>query len=132
MNQLRSEEDMAEMLAGRDAILFMFVDWSEYARRGREVFEEAETKVTAKSSNASASWWIADISSINSPLSSTLHRWLTSQEQRGKVRMFPSIGMGNGSVLWVKNGEVVGFEPNARLKGPEKLVDLTEEILAES
>jgi hypothetical protein len=135
MKPLTREEDMAEMLAGKSAVLFMFVfmfvDWSEYARRGREVFEAAETKCTAKSSNGSASWWIAGISSTNSPLSSVLHRWLTSEEQRGRVRIFPNVAMGNGSVLWVKNGKVVGFEPNARLRGLEQLVDRTEEILAE-
>jgi hypothetical protein len=132
MKPLRREEDMAEMLAGKAAVLFIFVDWSEYASRGREVFEEAEARRTAKSSNGSASWWIADVSSTDSPLSSALRRWLTSQELRGTLRMFPNIAMGNGSVLWMKNGDVVGFNPSAERLGLDALVRRTEEMLADS
>jgi len=132
MKPLRREEEMAEILTGMNAVIFMFVDWSEYARRGRAVFEGAEAKCTAGSSNGSASWWIADISSTDSPLSAVLHRWLTAQEQRGKVRMFPNIGMGNGAVLWVKNGEVIGFHASAERLGLDALVHCTEEILADS
>jgi len=132
MNQIRSEEYLARMLSGKGAALFVFVDWSEYARRGLVAFKEAEAKLTEKSTDGSISLWLADISSTDSPLSSALHRWLTSQEQRGAVHMFPSIAVGNGSVVWMKSGEVVGFHAIAERLGADGLAHRTEEMLADS
>ena len=132
MRVLKSELDLAEMLGAENAALFVFVDWSEYARCGKESFEEAEAKLAATSSNSSISWWIVDISSDNAPPSPALHRWLKAQEQKGTVRVFPNIAMGNGSVVWMKSGETVRFEPNALRSGSGGLVHRTVEILAES
>jgi hypothetical protein len=89
MRSLKSELDLAEMLAAENAALFVFVNWSEYARCGKEIFEEAEAKLAATSSNSSISWWIVDISSDHASPSPALHRWLKAQEQKGKVRVFP-------------------------------------------
>ena len=120
------------MLADKNASLFVFVDWSEYARRGKDLFQEIETRLTAKSSDEPVSWWIADISSIEAPAGPVLHRWLTLQEQSGRARLFPGVATGNGSVLWIKKGEVVGFELSAQRAGLEALVHRTEEMLASS
>lgn len=132
MRDLKSELDLAEMLGAENAALFVFVDWSEYARCGKEIFEEAEAKLATTSSNCSISWWIVDISSDHAPPSPALHQWLRAEEQKGKVRVFPNIAMGNGSVVWMKNGKVVRFEPNALRSGPGGLVHSTVQILAES
>jgi hypothetical protein len=132
MRNLKSELDLAEMLGAENAALFVFVDWSEYARCGKEIFEEAEAKVAAMSSNRSISWWIVDMSSVHAPPGQALHRWLKAEEQKGKVRVFPNIAMGNGSVSWMKNGTVVRFEPKALRSGSGGLVHRTVEILAES
>jgi hypothetical protein len=120
------------MLTAETAALFLFVDWSEYARCGREIFEEAEVELTATSSNRSVSWWIVDVSTADAPPNPALHGWLRTQEQTGNVRVFPNIAMGNGSVVWTKGGKVVRFEPSALRSGPAGLVHRTLEILAES
>jgi hypothetical protein len=132
MRNLKSELDFAEMLSAENAALFVFVNWSEYARCGKEIFEEAEAKLVATSSNSSISWWIADMSSVHAPPGQALNQWLKAEEQKGKVHVFPNIAMGNGSVVWVKSGEVVRFEPNALRSGSGGLVHRTVEILAES
>ncbi len=132
MNQVTGENDLAEMLARGSAALFIFVEWSAYARRGREVFKQAAAKLGAKSPNDPVSWWIADISSIDVAVGPALHQWLTLQEQSGTVRLFPGVAMGNGSVLWIEKGEAVGFELNAQRAGLEALVHCTEEMLADS
>ena len=120
------------MLSAETAALFLFVDWSEYARCGREIFEEAEAKVAATSSNSSVSWWVVDISTADAPPNPALHGWLKTQEETGKLRVFPSIAMGNGSVVWMKGGKLVRFEPSAVHSGPVGLVYRTLEILGES
>jgi hypothetical protein len=130
MKQLESEQDVAEMLSEENAALFVFVDWSAYAYRGSEIFKAVEAKLTAKSFDKPVSWWILDLSSIHSPLALVMHRWLTSQEQRNEMHMFPNIATGSGSVLWIKNGEIVGFEANAQHTGQDTLVHRTEEVFS--
>jgi len=132
MNQLRDENDVAEMLARESAVLFVFVDWSEYAQRGKHIFRDAEAKFATKPTDQQVSWWIVDISSIDVPVGPVLQRWLTLQEQRGKARLFPGVATGNGSVLWVKRGELVGFDLSAQRAGLEALVHRAEEMLADS
>ena len=129
MNQLRSEEDLATMLSGKRAALFVSVDWSEYARRGLEVFKEVEDS-TAKS--GAIAWWLADISSSDSSVSVAVHRWLKSQEQQGTVRVFPGVALGNGAVIWINSGNIVEFEPSAERSGVEALIQHAEEVLAAS
>jgi hypothetical protein len=131
MRQLKSELELAEMLSAENAGLFVFVDWSEYARCGKEIFEQAEAKIAAASSNNSIPCWFVDISSVDTPPNPALHRWLKAQDQKGRVRVFPTIAMGNDSVVWMKRGEVVRFEPSAERSGTEGLVQRTSAMLAE-
>ena len=134
MRQLKSERELAEMLSEENAALFLFVDWSEYARCGKGVFEETEAKLSALS-NSPVSCWFVDISSIDASPNPALHQRLKAQEQqeqKGKLRVFPSIAMGNGSVVWMRRGEVVLFEPSAVRSGASGLVRQTAGMLAES
>lgn len=130
MKWLTREEDFSEMMAAEMAILFVFVDWSEYARRGKDLFEKAES-LTADVPLTNISWWIVDASSVASPLSSTVHRWLVAQNSRGRVPLFPNVGMGNGSVVWSQRGDVIGFEPSARRSSPESLIRTTQRLFGE-
>lgn len=132
MRQLKSDLELAEMLGAENTALFVFVDWSEYARCGKKIFEEVEAKLAAASSNSPISCWFADISSVDAAPNPALHQWLKAQEQKGKVRVFPNIAMGTGSVVWMKRGEVVRFEPSAVRVGSAGLVQRTAEILAGS
>jgi hypothetical protein len=130
MKQLENEQDVAKMLSESNAALFLSVDWSDYARRGRDVFKEVEAKFAARSFDRPVSWWIVDISSIDAPVAPVIHRWLTLQQQRTEIRMFPNIAMGSGSVLWIKNGDIVGFEANAQLLGRDALANHTEKVFS--
>ena len=132
MRELKSENEFAEMLAQNNAALFVFVDWSEYAKRGLVVFKEAEADFISTTSNSAFSWWSVDISSGDSPPNPALHGWLTSQQQEGKVRVFPNIAVGAGSVVWLKQGEIIGFDMNAERLGQEALVRRAHEIVATS
>jgi hypothetical protein len=128
MKQLLKERDVAEMLSEENVTLFVFVNWSEYARRGSEVFKSVEAKLAAGPLNRPISWWIFDLSSSCSPAALLMHRWLMSQEQRAKIHMFPNIATGNGPVLWIKNGEIVGFEANAQYSGQDVIMHRAEEV----
>jgi hypothetical protein len=122
---LRDRNDVIEMLASVNAVLFLFVNWSDYARRGRFVFEQAEAGFASQPLNASVSWWIADVSTIELPISGIIHQWLTERERVGKVRMFPIVATGNGSAVWMRSGEIVDFAPNALRLESEGMVKRT-------
>jgi hypothetical protein len=94
MRQLRSDRDLREMLAETSAVLFVFVNWSEYADRGQSVCKEAESKLATMCSKGSLSWWIVDVSSIDSPPNPALYTWLKDQDTTGAVRVFPGRRVG--------------------------------------
>ena len=130
MKPIRNSDDMAEMLAADNTALFVWVNWSTYARHGSEIYRAA-AKLAAERSRKSISWFVADLSSpAAAPINTALHGWLRSQEKKGNVGMFPNIDMGNGSVVWIKNGEVVGFEASAVRSGAEGLLNRIDEVLA--
>jgi hypothetical protein len=130
MKPIRNSDDMAEMLAAENTALFVWVNWSTYARHGSKIYRGA-AKLAADRSRKPISWFIADLSSpAAAPVNPALHRWLESQEKEGNIRMFPNIDMGNGSVVWIKNGEVVGFEASVVRSGAEGLLNRIDEVLA--
>jgi hypothetical protein len=130
MKPIRTSDDFAEMLTADKTALFVWVNWSTYARHGSEIYRGA-AKLAAERLQTSISWFVADLSSpAAAPVNPALHCWLESLDKKGNVSMFPSIGMGNGSVVWIKNGEVVGFEACAVRAGAEGLLNRINEVLA--
>jgi hypothetical protein len=130
MKPIRTSNDLAEMLAADKTALFVWVNWSTYARHGSEIYRGA-AKLAAERLQESISWFVADLSSpAAAPVNPALNRWLESQDKKGNVSMFPNIHMGDGSVVWIKNGEVVGFEASAVRSGTKGLLSRIEEVLA--
>jgi hypothetical protein len=130
MKPIRDSDDMAELLAADNTALFVWVNWSTYARHGSEIYRAA-AKLAAERSRKSISWFVADLSSsAAAPVNPVLHGWLKAQERKGNVGMFPNIDMGNGSVVWIENGEVVGFEASAVRLGAQGLLNRIDEVLA--
>jgi hypothetical protein len=129
MRQLQNGKNMADMLGAESAVLFVFVDWSEYARRGAELIERAEVQFMERLLGRSVSWWIGDFSSIESPIAPVVHHWLTEQEQRRALHLFPSIATGDGSVVWMNRGEIVSFAASAVRLGIEGVLQRTEELM---
>jgi hypothetical protein len=122
MRQLRNEEDVAEMLAAEAAVLFIFVDWSEYARRGAEVFNTAEMQFHGESQGPILSWWMGDFSSIDSPFARAVHHWLRKQDEKQALHLFPNVATGNGSIIWMIRGEIVNFAASAVRLGIESVL----------
>ena len=105
MRSLLREDELAVMLGDVRAVLYLFVDWSTYAVEGRRFFEELESDC---SNNLSASFWFANVSSLEAP-AAFIDDWLKSQEHS----IFLSAACGNGPILWLNHGGVIDFVHSA-------------------
>jgi hypothetical protein len=47
MRSINSQDDFAQLLQCDEAVLYIYVDWSVYAREGLQIVEEAERFLTA-------------------------------------------------------------------------------------
>lgn len=122
MKRLEQSRDLKEMLAAENAAVFVWVHWSTYARHGCNIFRRAHSDFTQNAQNNPVSAFVTDLSFPGAtPIADSLHEWLKLQDTEAGLRMFPSIDMGNGSVVWIKRGRVAGFEPAACRLGLEKL-----------
>lgn len=129
LKQLESEKDAVEMLACETAVLFIFVSWSDEARRGRELVNEAEAQFAKGSLSRSVSWSIGDISYIESPIAPVLRQWLTEQEKRTEFNLFPKIACGYGSVVWMTRGAIVNFAHSAMRLELEGTLERTQNLV---
>ena len=110
MKRLEHSRDMAEMLTAERAALFVWVDWSTYARHGCEIFRRAQSDI-GNDSTRRVNAFVADLSFPGAtPIADSLHQWLKVQDEEAGHCMFPSIDLANGSVVWIKKGRVTGFE----------------------
>jgi len=116
-----SEEDFALTLAEQHSVIYFFVDWSVYAVQGRRMLEELELLC---SPDLKGSFWIADISSIESP-AAFLGEWLKHQE-RSDLKIFNLVASGSGSVVWLNRGAVVDFAQSATHHNVQDLRKRTE------
>ena len=128
MRWLRDERDWGDLLGTPNAILFIFVEWSTYAARGLEIFEEGERMATQNLSCGDLTWWAGDFSSIPSKLDIVVE-WLRDEQTRGGVVMFPAIGSGNGSVVWIHRGKVVNFAMSTSQLGADGLLHISQSKL---
>ena len=108
MRSILSEEDFALTLAEQHSVIYFFVDWSVYAVQGRRMLEELELLC---SHDLKGSFWIADVSDIESP-TAFLGEWLKYSE-RPDLRIFNPVASGSGSVVWLNRGAVVDFAQSA-------------------
>jgi hypothetical protein len=113
MKQLLNELAVSEMLAAKHAVLFFWVDWSNYAKRGTKLVEAAEAQFASECLAESVSWWTGDFSSTDSPIDRVIHRWLIEQDQKGTIQLFPNIAMGSGSIIWISSGDILSFAASA-------------------
>ena len=123
MNGVRSilsEEDFALTLAEQHSVIYFFVDWSVYAVQGRRMLEELELLCP----DLKGSFWIADISCIESP-AAFLGEWLKHQE-RSDLKIFNLVASGSGSVVWLNRGAVVDFAQSATHHNVQDLRKRTE------
>src|SRR4030095_12519482 len=115
MEQILNRNDLERLLKSERAVLYIYVDWSSYAAKtGLRVVEEAEQLFT-RNPDLRVFFWLADISELNSP-GAFIWDWLRQQESE-TMRMFPAIGTGNGSLVWLRRGQAIGFALSASLLG---------------
>ncbi len=88
------EEDFALILAQEHSVIYFFVNWSVYAFQGRRMLEELELLC---SPDFNGSFWVADVSDIESP-AAFLGEWLKEHE-RPDLKMFNVVAAGSGSVV---------------------------------
>lgn len=122
MRSISSEEELAFMLSQEHSTICFFVDWSIYAVKGRQMFEELEATC---SRDLDASFWVADVSDVDAP-AAFLEGWLKKQD-RPDIKMFNPVMCGNGSIAWLKRGVVVDFVQSATHHNLERLCDRTKE-----
>ena len=129
MKHITSADDMNAMLAAESAALFVWVNWSMHAQHGSEIFRAVRSRFTDGAAATSISWFVADLSEPGAtPVASSLHNWLESQDKEGSIGLFPSVDLGNGSTVLVKNGTIVGFEPCALQAGADGLARRLETV----
>jgi len=124
MRTVNNPNDFTQLLQCDGAILFIYVDWSAYAREGLQIVEEAEMSLNDGHPAGKPTFWLADVSDAGSP-GYFIGEWLKQQNDRG-IRMFPLIALGNGSMVWIKNGEVVDFAMSALHLTPQPIIWKTE------
>jgi hypothetical protein len=118
------------MLEEPHVMLYIFVDWSIYAAKiGLNIVEEVEAHFTATANESRVSFWLADVSDSNSPAFFTAD-WLRQEQERTELRLFPAIGIGNGSVVWINHGSVVDFALSASHLKRSGVIEKTESLFS--
>jgi hypothetical protein len=127
MEPILNRNDFERVLKTERAVIYVYVDWSSYAAQtGLRITEEAERHFQ-RTSNPEVSFWLANVSDLDSPAAFIVD-WLRRQESE-KMRMFPAIGTGNGSLVWLRNGRAIGFALSASHLGVDGVTAKTKEIL---
>jgi len=118
------------MLEEPHVMLYIFVDWSTYAAKiGLNIVEGVEAHFTATANGSRVSFWLADVSDSNSPAFFTAD-WLRQEQERTELRLFPAIGIGNGSVVWINHGSVVDFALSASHLKRSGVIEKTESLFS--
>jgi hypothetical protein len=118
---LQEESPSTSLIEEPKIVLYVFVEWSDYAHLGGEIVEQAEQRWATRHPHIPVSWWAGDFSS------DPWMNWMTEQERCEGIRMFPLAGTGNGSLLWVQHGAVVAFTLSASHLGVGGVLERTEE-----
>jgi hypothetical protein len=98
MRPIVSKDDLAAALSADQTVIYFFVEWSEYAVRGRQRFADLELSFGRDSGIL---FCLADVSSIEAS-GAFVADWLESQD----VSLFTSACAGNGPTVWLKRGVI--------------------------
>lgn len=129
MDWIRDEVTWANLLESTAAVLFMFVDWSVYATRGVELFEIAEEMCIEQRFPEPLLFRACDASTIDSCPHATID-WVRKEDARGKVRLLPVVGVGNGSIVWIHRGHAVAVEMSMLQLGVSGFFEKSRQVLA--
>ena len=113
MQRILSKEDLSVMLLQEHSVLYFYVDWSAYATEGLHILEEVESILSQNRNNSAPSFWLADVSDVTAP-AAFIGEWLKTKE-REDLNLYNAVGVGNGSLAWLKSGEIVDFVPSITL-----------------
>jgi len=129
MQSILSKEDFSLMLSRAHSVLYFYVDWSAYAIEGLHMLEEVESVLARSNSGSVASFWLADVSDVNAP-AAFIGDWLKGQERAG-LKLYNIVALGNGSVAWLKRGEIVNFAQCATALDVDSLSERTRSVSSE-
>ena len=99
------------MLSQDCSVLYFYVDWSTYAIQGLHLLEEVKSILSQNNNGSIAGFWLADVSDVNAP-AAFIGEWLKRQE-RVDLKLYNTVAVGNGSIAWLKRGEIVDFVMSA-------------------
>src|SRR6476660_1718905 len=123
MQSITQEADLRAIESEPQSGIFFYVDWSSYAVRGRQVLEEIELLLLPRG----MPFWLADISDLDGPAAFMLD-WLKRREPPGANLSL--VALGNGSIAWLRSGQIVEFVLNGGYQEARVLAERTENIFS--
>jgi len=118
-------EDDLELIRSQDrSVIYFYVDWSSFAVQGCEVLKEVELLL----SPGSPAFWLADISDLDAR-SSFMFNWLKRREPAGVNLSL--VALGNGSVAWLRRGQIVDFVLSTSDQAARTLAERTKNVFSE-
>jgi hypothetical protein len=105
--------DLENLSAEQQAVVYLAVDWSGPERRSRAVFAQAVEHLLASCRDNGRIAFYA------------VHDDCEGFAEWAEARAIPWAIAGSGTVVWLRNGNVVSSEVSAAATGVEKLVGIT-------
>jgi uncharacterized protein YbaR (Trm112 family) len=113
IHQIKSVRDFEEALHAARAIIFVFFEWSRQAARSQQFFTQWANRVDSPAAQGGCE--IYQLSPDEHPQT---WKWLAAAAgEAGEP--------GHGSVIWLRNGGIVGRVPNAAAAGAATLSRVT-------
>jgi hypothetical protein len=107
MESISTQDALNATLKEQRSVVYFYVDWSVYAKQGLGVVEELESSVAYQT--PAVTFRLADVSDVNAA-GAFMFDWL-KQNERADLKLCNRIALGNGSVMWLLQGQIVDFEP---------------------
>jgi len=123
---LQTPADWTSFETGRSAVLFLYVPWSGYAAGGRRMIEQAERRWVCEHADQPVSWCAVDVEAGTVP-AGIMAEWLSAQQPITGLRGEQLMTGGWGPLIWIENGNAVGFLPVTSQSSVEEIVARTRE-----
>jgi hypothetical protein len=121
MESICNQDGLISTLTDQRSVVYFYVDWSTYAKQGLHMVEELESSVADQT--PAVAFRLADVSDVNAP-AAFMFDWL-QQNERSDLKLCERIAVGNGSVMWLRQGQIVDFEPHVTHQDLSALTDRT-------
>ncbi|HEX3315143.1 MAG TPA: hypothetical protein VHR72_09655 [Gemmataceae bacterium] len=103
MKELRTAADVLEAARQQRALVFIWVSWSEHARKARVVVEKLFESWNSRHPDLPVRCYLADLSEQEGEVWDEMKEWLEYEGRSADLLMFSGIG----PLLWVRRGRIV-------------------------